>query len=146
MDFLTFKNAFLSLIGVIGASVACFFGGLDKGLQILIIFMFIDYVTGVLVAGVFGNSKKKNSNGKLVSCIGWKGLIRKVLTVVVAIMAHLLDDYLGTSFIQDLTVISFLSNELISIVENLGLCGVPIPKVILKAIDILNEKANKDDK
>jgi len=142
MDCISLKNTILTLIGVIGSSVACCLGGWDNGLETLIIFIFIDYFTGIISAAIFHNSGKTDS-GKLNSQVGWTGLMRKVLTVVVVWVSYRLDLTLGTTFIKDLAVISFITNELISIVENLGKCRVPIPKIILKAIDMLNEKIDK---
>ena len=72
----TMKAKLLTLIGVSGSALASLFGGWDAALKTLIIFMAIDYITGLIVAGVFKTSEK-TENGALESRAGWKGLCRK---------------------------------------------------------------------
>ena len=102
--------------------------------------MGIDYITGLIVAGVFNNSPKTNS-GALESRAGWKGLFRKCVTLLMVLIACRLDMVLNTTFIRDCVVIAYIANETISIIENAGLMGIPIPSVIVKAIDVLKSKA-----
>ena len=134
------KNEFCVEIGLIGGLIATALGGWDVGLQTLVIFMCIDYITGILVAGVFHKSKKSET-GTLESRAGWKGLIRKGVTLLIVLVAVQLDKVIGSTFIRDAVIIGFIANELISIVENAGLMGVPIPAVITNAIDVLQKKA-----
>ena len=134
------KNEFCIEIGLIGGLIATTLGGWDVGLQTLVIFMCIDYITGILVAGVFHKSKKSET-GTLESRAGWKGLIRKGVTLLIVLVAVQLDKVIGSTFIQDAVIIGFIANELISIVENAGLMGIPIPAVITNAIDVLQKKA-----
>ena len=134
------KNEFCIEIGLIGGLIATALGGWDVGLQTLVIFMRIDYITGILVAGVFHKSKKSET-GTLESRAGWKGLIRKGVTLLIVLVAVQLDKVIGSTFIRDAVIIGFIANELISIVENAGLMGVPIPSVITNAIDVLQKKA-----
>ena len=110
------------------------------GLQTLVIFMCIDYITGILVAGVFHKSKKIET-GALESRAGWKGLIWKGVTLLIVLVAVQLDKVIGSTFIRDAVIIGFIAKELISIVENAGLMGIPIPAVITNAIDVLQKKA-----
>lgn len=133
------KAAFLTGIGVFGAYVASFFGGWSASLTTLLIFMAFDYITGLIVAGVFHNSPKTES-GALESHAGLKGLFRKFMTLVFVLVGHRLDLSMGTSYIRDAVCIAFIANELISLVENAGLMGIPIPEVITNAIDILSKK------
>lgn len=139
------KTGFLTGIGVLGSTVASLFGGWDAAIGTLLIFMGIDYVTGLMVAGIFHRSAKSET-GALESGAGWKGLCRKGVTLLVVIIAHRLDLLLGTTMIRDAVVIAFVANETISIIENAGLMGVPIPAAIVKAIDVLNAKANQEEK
>ena len=111
----------------------------------LIIFMGVDYLTGLIVAGVFHNSEK-TASGTLESRAGWKGLCRKGVSLLVVLVACRLDLVMGSDFIRDAVVIAFIANETISIVENAGLMGVPIPAAIVKAIDVLNTKASEEEK
>lgn len=134
------KAKLCTLLGVIGSFIAEAFGGWDTGLITLLIFMGIDFVMGLVVAGVFHNSPKTDS-GKLESKTGWKGLCRKCVTLLFVLVAYRLDLTLGVDYIRDAVIIGFVANELISIVENAGLMGLPLPKVVKNAIDILTKKA-----
>lgn len=133
-----------SLAGVFGATITYLFGGWDSGLITLAIFMCIDYVTGLIVAGVFHNSTKSET-GALESKAGWKGLCRKGMELLFVLIAYRLDLVIGTNYIRDALIIGFICNELISIVENAGLMGLPLPAVITKAIDILTAKADEEE-
>ena len=139
------KSWFTTLIGVIGGFIASLFGGWDAALVTLIIFMAIDYITGLIVAGVFHNSEK-TANGALESRAGWKGLCRKGVTLLVVLVACRLDLVMGSNFIRDAVIIAFVANETISIIENAGLMGIPIPAAILRAIEILKNKAESEGK
>lgn len=133
------------ILGVIGAFLTGLFGGWTTGMVTLVIFMCVDYVSGLLVAGVFKASKKSES-GALESKAGFKGLCRKGMTLLFVLIAYRLDLLIGTNYIRDAVVIGFAANELISIVENAGLMGLPLPAVIIKAIDVLKNKAEFEDK
>jgi len=132
------------VLGVLGAFFTTLFGGWDTGLATLIIFMAIDYITGLIVAGVFKQSRKSES-GALESKAGWKGLCRKCVTLLFVLIAYRLDLLIGTAYIRDAVIIAFCANELISIVENAGLMGIPLPAVITKAIEVLRSKADFED-
>ena len=131
--------------GVICSSVAQTFGGWDAGIATLIVFMAVDYITGLICAGVFHKSPK-TPNGALESRAGWKGLVRKCLTLVMVLVAAQLDLLIGSNFIRDAVVIGFAANEVISIVENMGLIGIPVPKVITSAIEVLKRKEDAADR
>lgn len=136
------KNTICTTIGAVGAAVAALFGGWDTGLVTLVIFMCIDYVSGLVVAGVFHNSKKTKT-GALESKAGWKGLCRKGMTLLFVLIAYRLDLVTGLNYIRDAVIIGFTANEAISIVENAGLMGIPLPAVINKAIDMLTAKSEE---
>lgn len=104
------KDGICTAIGVVGSVIASLFGGWDAALVTLVIFMAIDYVTGLLVAGVFHNSGK-TENGALESRAGWKGLCRKCITLLMVLVATRLDLVTGTNFIRDAVVIAFIANE-----------------------------------
>ena len=137
------KMKLLTAIGLFGGWIASLFGGWDAALVTLLIFMGIDYLTGLIVAGVFKNSEK-TENGALESRAGWKGLCRKGVTLLVVLVACRLDLVMGSNFIRDAVVIAFIANETISIIENAGLMGVPIPAVIVKAIEVLKKKTESE--
>ena len=131
--------------GVLGSGCASVFGGWDAAIVTLVVFMAMDYVTGMLVAGVFKRSPKTEGGG-LESRAGWKGLIRKGVTLLIVVVAARLDLLVGDqSFIRDGVVIAFLVNETLSIVENAGLMGVPIPQVLVKAIEVLKQRSEAGD-
>jgi toxin secretion/phage lysis holin len=133
------KNAICTGIGMVGSVIASFFGGWSASLTTLLIFMGIDYVTGFVVAAVFHKSPKTET-GALESRAGVKGLIRKATVLLFVLVGHRLDMAIGATYIKDAICIAFMVNELISIVENAGLMGLPIPAVIMNAIDILKKK------
>lgn len=137
------KEGICTAFGVVGGVIASLFGGWDGALVTLILFMAIDYVSGLVVAGVFHNSKKTDT-GALESKAGWKGLCRKGMTLLFVLIGYRLDLAIGVHYIRDAVIIGFIANELISIVENAGLMGLPLPDVITKAIDVLTKKAESE--
>lgn len=137
------KEMICTILGVIGSFIASLFGGFDAGMITLIIFMIVDYVTGLIVAGVFKNSTKTET-GALESRAGWKGLCRKGVTLLIILIAYRLDLLIGTNYIRDAVIIGFCANEAISIIENAGLMGIPLPVVLSKAIDLLTKKSNSE--
>ena len=136
------KSAILTATGIIGSLVASCFGGWTASVTTMLIFMGIDYVTGLVVAGVFHKSKKTDS-GALESRAGFKGLCKKGTMLLFVLIGYRLDLAIGTTYIRDAVCIAFIANELISIVENAGLMGLPIPPIITKAIDVLKTKSEK---
>jgi toxin secretion/phage lysis holin len=137
------KNQFLIGIGTVGSIVASFFGGWTASLSTLLIFMLIDYVTGLIVAGVFHKSKKTDS-GALESRAGFKGLCKKGMILLLVLVGHRLDIAIGTTYIRDAVCIAFIANETISIIENAGLMGIKIPTILENAIDVLKKKKGAD--
>ena len=133
------SNILYSTVGIVGGVIAAMFGGWSDALITLIVFMSIYYATGLIVAGVFKKSKKSES-GALESRAGFKGLCRKGVALLIVLVAVRLDIVMHTSYIKDAVIIAFIANESISIIENAGLMGIPIPSVIAKAIDVLKEK------
>lgn len=137
------KTMICTGIGIAGSTVASAFGGWDAAMITLVSMMVIDYLTGVLVAAVFHNSPK-TPNGTLESKAGWKGLCRKGMTLLIVLVAARLDIILGTGFIRDAVIIGYIANETISVIENAGLMGVPIPEAIKKAIEVLQSKGEEE--
>ena len=137
------KNAICTAVGLTGSLVASCFGGWTASLTTLMIFMGIDYLSGLIVAGVFHNSPKTET-GTLESRAGLKGLIRKFYMLLFVLIGHRLDVAVGTNYIRDAVCIGFMANELLSIVENAGLMGLPVPGVITNSIDILKKKTSEN--
>lgn len=139
------KETFCLMIGTIGAGIASLFGGWDSALVTLIIFMGVDFATG-LITGAMGKSKHSKS-GKLSSKAGWYGLAKKCSILMLIIMAVRLDILMGTNYVRDAVCIGFCVNELLSIVENTSLMGIPYPPALKNAIEVLQKQTGrKDDK
>lgn len=136
------KQILCSIVGTIGSGLAYLFGGWDAAMITLVTFMGIDFVTGLIVAGVFKKSTKTQT-GALESKAGFKGLCRKAMILFYVLIATRLDMAIGGEFIRNAVVIGFIVNEVISITENAGLMGVPLPGAITNAIDILKKKEAK---
>lgn len=130
-------NIFKTIAAVIGAVLSYLFGGWSALLGILLAFVIADYITG-MIAGA--------SEGKLSSSIGFKGIAKKVFIFVIVAVAHLVDTAIGMgSVFRDATVFFYISNEVLSILENAGRIGVPIPEIIQQAVSILKKKGDSKD-
>ena len=138
------KLKICTLIGVLGGLISAALGGWDYALVTLMIVMCIDYISGIVVAGVFHASKKTES-GALESNVGFKGLCRKCMILLIVLIAYRMDLVIGVSYIRDTVIIGFIANEIISIIENAGLMGITLPPALVKAIDILTEKAKEGE-
>lgn len=137
------KYKIFTALALAGSALAELFGGWDMALETLLILMAADWITGgILLPAVFGKSPK-SPNGALESRAGWKGLCRKGMTLFYILIAARLDRLLGMDYIRNAVCIGFIANEFLSIVENAGLMGVPLPAMMKKAIDILKDTAEK---
>lgn len=133
------KAAIMTGAGVIGGMISQAFGGWDAALISLLFFMAVDYLSGLIVAGVF-QASDKSASGSLSSVACWQGLLKKGMTLIIVLVAARLDIVLGTAFVRDAVVIAYIVNETISIIENAGLMGLPVPDVIMSAIEQLQGK------
>lgn len=133
------KSAILAAAGALGGFVSYIFGGWNAAMTTLAIFMAVDYLSGFIVAGIFKKSPK-TEHGALNSDIGFRGLAKKGMMLAIVLIANRIDMILNTSFCRDGVIIAFVVNETISIIENAGVMGVPIPGVIKKAVELLNKK------
>lgn len=129
--------------GAVGGAIAAAFGGWNCDLTVLVAFMAIDYLTGLLAAAL-GKSPKTEGGG-LSSAVGWLGLARKAATLLLVLVAHGLDVMLGAEYVRTAAVIAFIVNEALSILENAGLLGVPLPEVIRKALEVLRGRENPEE-
>lgn len=144
MSWLSYKKLVMCNVGLLGGGIAGMFGGWDAGIKTLIVFMALDYVTGILVACIF-HASKKTENGACSSHASIEGLVRKCTMLLFVIVGSLLDQYTGNSFIRDSIIAGFVANELISLVENAGLMGIPLPRAITNAIEVLKQKAENNN-
>lgn len=138
------KEIICTTTGLVGAFFTSLLGGWDTSLMVLCIFMGVDYLTGLVCAGVFHASPKSES-GSLESKASFKGLVRKGVALLIVLVAHHLDLVLGINYVRDAVCIAFIVSEAISITENAGLMGVPVPEKVLQAIELLQQKADKRD-
>lgn len=136
------KTAVCASVGAIGGAAAKMLGGWSEDIATLVIFMAVDFAMGVILAGVFGRSSKSDS-GSLESRAGWRGVCKKCVTLMCVLVANRLDVSLGTNYIRTTAVVAFIVNEAISIIENAGLMGIPIPQSLMSAIDILKGKSEE---
>ena len=135
------KDEISTIAGIVGGFIETLLGGWDSALITLVIFMAIDFTTGMIAAAI---GKSKHSwTGRLSSKAGWYGLAKKFCTLLIIVAAVRIDILIGTTYVRDATCIGFCVNELLSIVENTSLMGVPYPDAIKKAIDVLQKKAGK---
>jgi len=137
------KEIICAFTGAVGAGAAHFLGGWSGDIQTLCTFMVIDFISGLIVAAVFKKSGK-TENGALSSKVSFKGLCKKFMVLLFVVVAHFLDMYLGVTFIRSGIIIGFITNELISIIENAGLMGITAP-IIEDAIEILRKKADRNE-
>ena len=135
------KQYLCTAVGMLGAGLAWAFGGWDTALIALLICMGVDYVSGSLVALVFHKSPKTET-GAYNSSYGIKGLCKKGLTLLFVLVAVQIDKMLAIDYVRDAVCIGFCTNEIISIVENLGLAGIPMPAIVTKALEQLQHKNN----
>ena len=135
------KETICSLFGVIGSAVAAAFGGWDAAMTALMVCISVDYISGSLVALVFHKSTKSET-GAYNSAYGLKGLCKKGLMLLFVLVAVQLDQLMGSAYIRDAVCIGFCSNEVLSIIENLGLAGIPMPQAITKALEQLQKKGS----
>lgn len=136
------KEFVCTTTGVVGGAIATFFGGWDGALTTLLLFMIVDYITGLIVAGVFKKSTKTKTGG-LESKAGHKGLCKKCVTLLFVMIAYRLDLLIGANCVRNTVIIAFIVNELISLIENAGLMGIPLPAAITKSVDILQKKTGE---
>lgn len=134
------KQSICTIVGVIGGAAAWAFGGWDTALAALTVCMGVDYLSGSIVALVFHKSTKTET-GSYNSAYGLKGLCKKGLMLLFVLVAVQMDKVLGTSYVRDAVCIGFCANETLSIIENLGLAGIPMPAAVTKALEQLQKKS-----
>lgn len=138
------KDAVLATLATVGSVLANLFGGWDVTLQVLICCMAVDFITGWVVAAVFKTSPK-SAGGKLESQASFKGLVRKGGILALVLVAVWLDKLLGASYVRVAVCLFFIANEGLSILENLGLMGVPLPPFLKNMLEAMSDK-NGDGK
>lgn len=117
-----------------GAAISFFYGGWTQLMTVLVVFILIDFISGVALAAKDGRLK----SGEL-----WLGVTRKIGTMAIVAVAHMLDTTIGDAhLIRDAAIFFYLAGELLSLIENAGQLGVPIPPVVSRAVDVLRGKGD----
>lgn len=138
------KETVCTAIGLIGSLITSLLGGWDVPMKALVICMIIDYISGLMVAGIFHKSKKSD-NGALNSSIGMKGLCKKCMVLFWVIIMAQVGKVANMEYLRNTVIIGFIANEFISIAENSKLMGIPLPKPIFNAIDVLTERSERNE-
>lgn len=132
-----FWNTIQLIFAAVGGWLGYFLGGCDGLLYALLAFVVIDYITGVMCAV---------TDKKLSSAVGFKGIFRKVLIFLLVGIANIIDvQVIGTGSVLRTAVIFFyISNEDVSLLENAGHLGLPIPAKIKNVLEQLHDRAEKE--
>ena len=134
-----FWNIIQLVIAGIGGWLGWFLGGCDGLLYTLIAFVVADYLTGVMCAII---------DRKLSSTVGFKGIFKKVLIFMLVGVANIIDiEIIGSGSVLRTAVIFFyISNEGVSLIENAGYIGLPIPEKLKSVLEQLHERAESEEK
>ncbi|MNO74581.1 Holin family protein [compost metagenome] len=131
------ENMYKAILPTLSIVAGFLFGGWSPLLSILLVFIVIDYVSGVVASGY---------EGKLSSKIGYVGIARKVMILAIVAVAHLVDTALGDAHLfRDAAIFFYLSNELLSLIENAGRLGAPVPDILKRAVAVLRGKGGTSD-
>lgn len=145
IDAINLKNIVLAACAAVGSYVANALGGWDSALKLLIALMAADYITGFLLAMIWHRSNK-SPTGALSSKAGFKGLCKKGAILLMVWVAVMLDGAIGSEYVRVAVILFFVGNEGLSLLENLGLMGVPYPSFLQRALEALRSKGDKGDK
>lgn len=127
------------LFAGLGGWLGWFLGGCDSLLFALVAFVVIDYITGIMCAVV---------DKKLSSAVGFKGIFKKVLIFALVGVGHILDTRVigAGSVLRTAVIFFYLSNEGVSLLENAGHLGLPIPKKLKSILEQLHERSEEEEK
>ncbi len=126
--FLTWIKVAFALLG---GTITAFLGGWDLALQVLVLFVVLDYLVGLIAAW---------TEKALDSRIGFRGIAKKILLFVPIAICYALDQVLGQEILRSLAIFFYIANEGLSIVENLGRAGVPVPDALGEALEQMKRK------
>ncbi len=128
-----------SVVGALAAALEFFIGGFDEKIIILVVLMCVDFVMGILIAMLWGKSKKSKYGGLSSNCC-WQGIVKKICTIFLVAVAYQIDKLIGMTIIRSAVIVAFCVSEIISICENAAIMGIlpeQVKNIFEKAIDIL---------
>ena len=133
-----FWNKIKVIFTAVGGWLGWFLGGCDGLLYALVLFVVVDYITGVMCAA---------ADHKLSSEVGFKGICRKVLIFLLVGIGHVLDAQIigNGSVLRTAVIFFYLSNEGVSLLENAGHLGLPIPEKLKVVLEQLHDRAEKGE-
>lgn len=117
----------------LGGLLTNYLGGWDTVMQVLVIFVVLDYLTGIIAAWY---------EKKLDSGVGYRGIPKKILVFAIVGLAYQIDKTLGQELFRSLATWFYLANEALSVIENCGRVGVPIPSFLRTALEQLKDKSD----
>ena len=137
------KQLISLVIGALTTGLLKVIGEPTQDLKMLLLLMVIDLIVGFTVSAVWHKSSKTKS-GKVSSKVMFKGIVKKILTLVLVVVAYQIDILLSYDVIRHVAIIAFIVQEIISIIENIAITGIKAPDIITKALDVL-ERSVKDE-
>lgn len=138
-----YKNYFSTVFGICAGFIIDLFGGWSASLTTLLIFMLIDYITGIIQA-ILGKSLK-SENGKLNSKVGFKGISKKVLMLLMVVVGRRIDITFNITYVREIIILSYIMNEFISIIENLSTLGIEKLPIFDKIVLLIKSEVNKNE-
>lgn len=123
---------FAAAFSAVGTAADYLFGW-NEALEALLILMVLDYASGVLAAYI-------NPDMKLDSSVGFRGIAKKVMILLIVALAHMVDRAVGTDIVQSVVTLFFIGNEGLSVIENAGNAGLPIPKRLRDTLEQFHER------
>ena len=140
------KKEYLAIFTGLGVIVNNIYNFLGVPKVTLLFLIVLDYISGFIVAGYFKNSEK-TENGALSSKVGYKGLCKKMFILIFVGVGVLLDNLLNLNYVANGVCFAFISNEILSLIENAGLMGFKVPQILKDSVEVLKGKGeSKIDK
>ncbi len=131
------------IAAAVGGYVVGLLGGIDSQLRALILIMILDFISGFL--GAMVGASTKTLSGYLSSKAAGAGVVKKIAYLICVIVAVLLEETTGLTFIREIVIISFVITETLSVLENCSRLGIKPPKVIYNVLDVLKKKTEEKD-
>ena len=132
----------LKVLAALGGAVAGLFTQMSSGLRLLLLLMALDYASALVLAAL--GKSPKSATGALDSRAGFAGLARKAMILVLVLLAAILDRPTGSAACVGAVTLFYTVNEVISILENAVLLGVPIPRQLSQALDVAKKRQQAD--